>query len=32
VAIGEYSIGGYCWLLMVIVFVAIGEYFIGGYW
>jgi hypothetical protein len=32
VIINGYSICGYWWLLMVIVFVAIGEYFIGGYW
>jgi hypothetical protein len=28
--IGEYSISGYWWLLMIIILVAIGGYFIGG--
>ncbi len=26
-----YSIGGYCWLLMVIILMAIGGYFILSY-
>ncbi len=33
-AIGEYFITGYWWLLMTIILMAIGEYFIvniGGY-
>jgi len=30
-AIGEYCIGGYWWLLMIIISMAIGEYFISGY-
>jgi hypothetical protein len=32
VAIGEYYIHGYCWLLMGIILMIIGGYFIGGYW
>jgi hypothetical protein len=28
--IGEYSIGGYWWLLMLLL-MAIGSYFINGY-
>jgi hypothetical protein len=34
-AIGEYFIGGYWWILVVInviILVAIGGYFIHGYW
>jgi hypothetical protein len=31
-AIDEYSIGGYWWLLMTIILMIIGEYSIGGYW
>jgi hypothetical protein len=31
-AIGEYSIRGYWWLLMVIILMTIGAYFINGYW
>jgi len=31
IIIDGYSIGGYCWLLMVIILVAIGGYFISGY-
>jgi hypothetical protein len=30
-AIVEYFISGYCWLLLVIILTAIVEYFIGGY-
>jgi hypothetical protein len=30
-AINNYSIGGYCWLLLAILFMAIGGYFINGY-
>jgi hypothetical protein len=29
--IGEYSIIGYWWLLMIIILMAIGGYFINGY-
>jgi hypothetical protein len=29
--ISSYSIGGYWWLLMVIILVAIGDYSINGY-
>jgi len=32
VAIGDYFIIGYRWLLMAIMLVAIGGYFINGYW
>jgi hypothetical protein len=32
VAIGEYFIAGYRWLLMVIIFVPIGGYSINAYW
>ncbi len=31
-AIGGYSIGGYWWVLMVIILVDIGGQFIYGYW
>jgi hypothetical protein len=31
VAIGEYSLGGYWWLLMAIILMTISGYFIGGY-
>jgi hypothetical protein len=27
-----YSIGGYLWLLMVIILMVIGGYSINGYW
>jgi hypothetical protein len=30
--IGDYYIGGYCWLLIDIILVAIGDYYINGYW
>ncbi len=29
--IGGYSIGGYWWLLIVIILVAINGYYINGY-
>jgi len=29
--IGEYSIGGYWWLLLAIILMDIGGYFISGY-
>jgi len=29
--IGEYSIGGYWWLLIDIILVVIGGYYINGY-
>jgi len=31
VAIGEYYIGGYWWLLTINILMIIGGYFIGGY-
>jgi hypothetical protein len=31
-AIGEYFIGGYWWLLIGIILMIIGGYFINGYW
>jgi hypothetical protein len=30
--IGEYFIGGYWWLLMVILLMVISGYFINDYW
>jgi len=30
-AIDEYFIAGYCWLLMFIILMTIDEYFIAGY-
>jgi hypothetical protein len=30
--IGDYSIGGYWWLLMATILMDIGDYSIGGYW
>jgi hypothetical protein len=32
VAIGDYSIGGYWWLLIGIILVVIGDYSINAYW
>jgi hypothetical protein len=29
--IGDYSIGGYWWLLMTTILMAIGDYSIDGY-
>jgi hypothetical protein len=31
-AIGDYSISGYWWLLINILLVVIGGYYINGYW
>jgi hypothetical protein len=31
-AIGEYFIGGYWWLLMAIILLVIGDYSINDYW
>ncbi len=31
-AIGEYFISGYQWLLLAIVLEYIGGYYINGYW
>jgi hypothetical protein len=31
-AIGDYSISGYWWLLINILLVVIGGYYIDGYW
>jgi hypothetical protein len=31
-AIGDYFVIGYWWLLMTITLMAISECFIGGYW
>ncbi len=31
-AIGDYSISGYWWLLISILLVVIGGYYINGYW
>jgi hypothetical protein len=30
--IGDYSIGGYWWLLIGIILMVIGDYYINGYW
>jgi hypothetical protein len=30
-AIGDYSIGGYWWLLIDIILMAMADYSIGGY-
>jgi hypothetical protein len=32
VAIGDYSIAGYWWLLIGIILMVIGDYYINGYW
>jgi hypothetical protein len=32
IAIGGYSIGGYWWLLIDIIWVAIGGYYVNGFW
>jgi len=31
-AIGDYFIDGYWWLLMIIILMVIGDYYINGYW
>jgi hypothetical protein len=31
-AIGDYSINGYWWLLVAILLMTIGGYFINDYW
>ncbi len=30
--IGDYSIGGYWWLLIGIILMTIGGYYTNGYW
>jgi len=30
--IDEYSIGGYWWILVLIILMAINGYYISGYW
>jgi hypothetical protein len=32
VDVGDYSVRGYWWLLMVIILVAVGDYSVHGYW
>jgi len=32
VDIGDYSINGYWWILVIILLMVIGGYYIGGYW
>jgi hypothetical protein len=32
VAIGDYSIGGYWWILIGVILMAVGGYHINGYW